>query len=154
MSTELDWKWPMIACVLVQKLAPAGLVITRKDLRALPQDRVLFDERSAERIEFSFVSLERAELVRNALAARGEKAGVSALEGKWQKIAAVVLWKLAPNGVTVMRADKDALPDDKTLLMHGHADDLELRFVPRTEAQRIARWEADNEGKSILETVQ
>jgi len=151
---ELDWKWPELALVLVNKLAPAGLVITRHDLGALPHDRVLIEDRGPTQIRFTFVSLHHAQLIRKPLANAGAMASVSELQGRWMKICAVVLWKLRKEGCVLTRWDRDAVPSDKTLLMHGHRDDLELRFVPRNEAGRIAKFELEQEGKHTVETIQ
>lgn len=146
--------WPEIAVTLMWKLAPAGVVIIRKDLASLPQDRVLIDERDATSVRFSWMTPEAARLHAKRLKQHtGEKAGVSQLQGRWQKIAVVLLWKLAKDGVMLGQTDRDAVPAHLTLLAHGHEQDIEYRFVPRSEAQRIARWEKDNEGKTIVEAM-
>jgi len=151
--SELAWGWPEIAVVLVQKLAPQGVVVTRKDLARLPFDRVLIEDRHADRIVFRWATLEEAEAMKKPLALGGRKAGVSQLQGRWQKLAVVLLWKLAKDGCTLMGYDRDAVPADKVLLAHGHAQDLEYRFVDRDEARRIAAWEKENEGKTVLEAM-
>jgi hypothetical protein len=151
---ELNWSWPEITVVLMHKLAPGGVVITRKDLGSLPQDRVLVEERLDDgSIHLWWASVENALDMREPLAESGKRAGVTELSGRWQKIAVVLLWKLAKDGLTLTQWDRDQVPHDKTLLAHGHAQDIEYRFVPRTEAARIAKWERDNEGKKILEVV-
>ncbi len=151
---ELAWDWPEITTVLMWKLAPAGVVITRRDLGALPLDRVLIHERLSDRMIFTWMTPEAAQAHSKALKTqRGEKAGLVQLQGRWQKIAVVLLWKLAKDGVTLGIWDRDTVPTDKVLLAHGHAQDIEYRFETRAEAQRIARWEKDNEGKVVLESV-
>jgi hypothetical protein len=153
---ELTWGWVTIACVLAWRLAPEGIVITRKDLASLPHDRVLKDHRDVEGtlIRFSFVSIEEAQrLTRPVVIGAKPEASVSELQGKWQKIACVLLWKMARDGITLTQADRDAMPADRTLLMHGHAQDLELRFLPHAQAARIAAWERDNEGHEVMERV-
>jgi hypothetical protein len=151
---ELNWDWPEIAVVLMWKLAPNGIVITRKDLGALPVDRVLIDERLVDRINFRWMRPEDArEHAKRLKRKTGEKAGISQLQGRWQKIAIVLLWKLAKDGVVLGQWDRDAVPADKTLLAHGHEQDIEYRFVPRLEAVRIANWEKENEGKIVLEAM-
>lgn len=152
--SELAWDWPEIAVVLMWKLAPQGVTITRKDLGALPVDRVLIHERLADRMTFRWMRPEDAREHSKRLKAKtGEKASVSQLQGRWQKIAVVLLWKLAKDGVVLGQWDRDTVPADKTLLAHGHAQDIEYRFCDRTEAQRIAKWEKENEGKLVAEHV-
>jgi len=153
---ELNWQWPEICVTLMWKLAPDGVVITRKDLGALPQDRVLVDYRdpAGTLIRFSFVSLDEARRLRpKILKATGHKAGVSELQGRWQKITCVLLWKLARDGCVLTQLDRDAVPADQVLLAHGHAQDIEYRFCPRAEAARIQKAELEHEGKQILEVV-
>lgn len=153
-EAELAWDWPEIAVVLVQKLAPDGVVVTRRDLGQLPMDRVLIEDRRSDRIIFQWVAIAEAQRMSKPLAEGGRKAGIVQLQGRWQKLAVVLLWKLAKEGCVLMRYDRDAVPADKILLARGHKNDLEYRFVPRGEAKRIQKWERDNEGKIILETVQ
>lgn len=155
MAPELNWGWPEIAVVLVQKLAPEGVVVTRKDLGGLPMDRVLVEERLSDRIIYRWMRPEDAKAHTRRLKEKtGEKAGVSQLQGRWQKLAIVLLWKLAKDGCVLMRYDRDAVPADKVLLAHGHKEDIEYRFVARAEAARIQTWEKDNEGKIVLEVMQ
>lgn len=144
----MNWDWPEIAVVLMWKLAPEGVVITRKDLARLPQDLVLVEDRTADEIRFSWETVSMAQKLTEAVSS-----SVSTLEGRWQKIAVVLMWKLAKDGVTLTQWDRDQIPHGKTLLAHGHAQDIEYRFVPRLEAERIAAWEREHEGKSILEVV-
>lgn len=155
--TELAWDWPEIAVVLMWKLAPGGCVITRKDLARLPMDRVLVEDRSDREIRFSWVTPQEAQRragnMPGATVQGQEKASVSQLQGRWQKIAVVLLWKLAKDGCRLTRWDRDQVPVDKTLLAHGHAQDIEYRFVPRAEAERVAKWERDNEGKTVVEAM-
>lgn len=152
-APDIAWGWPEITVTLMWKLAPAGVVLTRRDLAALPMERVLMEERSPTQIEYSFISMKAAERRWKPKDAKQERAGASQLQGRWQKIAAVLLWKLAKDGVVLTRWDRDQVPADKVLLAHGHAQDIEYRFCPRAEAAAIAKWERDNEGKIILETV-
>lgn len=150
---ELAWDWPEIAVTLMWKLAPNGVVVTRKDLGRLPQDRVLVDDRDADSIRFSWQSITDAQRLTQALAMHKDKAGLAQLQGRWQKLCVVLLWKLAKDGVVLKQLDRDAVPADKVLLAHGHREDIEYRFVPRAEAARIQKWERDNEGKQVLEVV-
>lgn len=153
--SELSWDWPEIACVLVQKLAPQGVVITRKDLARLPMDRVFIVDREETVIRFRWLRPEDARNLSKRIKEKtGTKAGVSQLQGRWMKLATVLLWKLAKDGCVIGQLDRAQVPADKVLLAHGHAEDLEYRFVPRAEAARIQAWERENEGKQILEVIQ
>lgn len=148
---ELDWTWTEIAVTLMWRLAPNGVVITRKDLAALPQDLVLIEDRSPHAISFSWVKVETAMAMRKPLAEGGRKAGLSQLQGRWMKIAVTLLWKLAKDGIVLTPLDRSAVPADKQLMAHGHAQDIEYRFLPHAEAAAIAKRERDNEGRIILE---
>lgn len=154
---EVSWDWPEITCMLMWKLAPKGCTITRQNLGALPRDRVLVEDRTSEGIDFQWISLEEAQKrsapVAGVASTTVPRASVSQLSGRWQKIAVVLMWKLARDGVRLTLDDKRALPSDQTLLAEGHANDIEYRFVPRADAVRIAVWERDNEGKMVLEVV-
>jgi len=152
--SEISWDWPAITCILLWKLAPKGVTITRKDLAALPHDRVFVDYRDPEgtHIQFTFVTPEEARRIQPLiLSATGRKVGVSELQGKWKKTAIVILWKLAKDGCILTHQDRDALPAGKMLLASGHAKDIEYRFCDRREGEGIARFERDHEGKAILE---
>jgi hypothetical protein len=155
---ELTWDWHVISACLLWRLAPAGLVITRKDLGALPMDRVLVDHRdvSGTKIALYFVTLEQAEKLRDYgspyVALPDSKVGLRTLEGRWNKMAVVVLWKLRKDGIVLIPADREAVPEDKILLMSGFKDDLELRFVPRAQAAQIQKSALEHEGKNIVET--
>lgn len=149
--SEISWGWPEIACILVWRLAPDGLTITRRDLGSLPMDRVLLEDRRETEIVFRWISLQEAERRTDKKLELGSRASVSKLDGRWQKIACVVIWKLARDGIVLTLQDRSRLPADKQLLMHGHAQDLELRFLPHAQAAAIAKWERDNEGRIIVE---
>jgi len=144
--------WAEIACVLMQRLAPQGVVLSRHDLSALPQDRVLVDDRSDDGTEISFywVSVAQAQRLRPKVLATGHKAWVSELQGRWQKFVVVLLWKLARDGIDIGLMDARALPHDKTLMMRGYKDALDCRFVPRTEAQRMAHWHDEHEPQDLV----
>jgi hypothetical protein len=156
---EITWGWPEIAVTLVWKLAPKGVVITKGDLVALPMERVLCEDRGEDDIRFSWITPEAARLMANPIMIpKGMKhgyerkhVGVTELQGRWQKLAVVLMWKLARDGVVLTVGDRAAVPKDRVLLANGRRDDIEYRFIPREEAKRIEKWERDNEGKAILE---
>lgn len=152
----MNWQhadWHEIAYALFWRLAPHGVTITRKDLGCLPADRVLVDNRSATEIRFTWNTLTDAQKLRDTLTASGEPVGVSQLQGRWMKMALVLMWKLAPDGLTLTDLDRSAVPADKTLLIRGYRDDVHCRFVPRTEAAAIAKSAAEHEGKTVVEAL-
>lgn len=60
------------------------------------------------------------------------------LDGQWQKIAAILIWKLAPNGVTLTHEDMERFPPDLALYTHGHKESIDFKMVSMEEAQRLA----------------
>lgn len=155
MINEVKWTWPQIAVALMWRFAPDGTIVRRRDLAGLPADRVLLEDRRPDRIEFSWVKIEEAQRRAHSLAIPGkaeERATVSEMQGRWQKMAVVLLWKFTRGSTIALRElDLSAVPADKVLLAEGHEHDIEYRFCPRTEAQVIAKREKDNEGRIITE---
>ncbi len=152
MTKELGWGWPEIAVTLMWRLAPKGVVITRRDLGGLPQDRVLLTDRRQHSIIFSWITIAEAHRRTRPMLAIEQKATVSELQGRWEKLGVVLLWKLARDkGVELTQADRAAVPGHLMLLAHGHAEDIEYRFVPREEGERIEKFERENEGRIITE---
>jgi hypothetical protein len=154
-AAEIGWDWPEICAILMWKLKPQGLTITRRDLGALPQDRVLIEERLPDRMNFSFVTVKEAMRIRAPiLAATGVKASVSQLSGRWMKLGTVLLWKLCKDkGLTLTNYDRDALPADRILLTIGARNEVVFRWTTRADAARIRKFERDNEGVEILEVT-
>lgn len=152
--SDLNWQWDEIACVLFWRLAPNGTTITRKDLHALPMDRVLLEDRRPTEIRFTWITLDEASKRHQPTDGLSEAASVSHLESRWQKIGVVLLWKLARDGIVISQGDRSAIPTDRILMAHGHANDIEYRFLDRKEAARIQKSERDNRGKIILENGQ
>jgi hypothetical protein len=138
--TELAWDYEVIATVLLWKYARRGVVITRKDLGGLPYDRVLVDYRDPEGkyIKLSFVPVEDAEKLANTTPVTPEhKVGVSEMQGRWQKMAIVALWKLRRTGVVLTESDRNAVPPDRLLLIEGFKDDVLLHFVNKFQACKM-----------------
>lgn len=156
LNTEIAWDWAEIAVVLMWKLCPQGIVLTRADMGRLPQDRVMIEERNVDNIRFRWMRPQDARAHATRLKkATGERAGVSQLQGRWQKLGVVLLWKLTRDeGVVLTRADREAVPGDQKLLTRGMHDAVEFRFIPTADAIRIAKWERDNEGKIIVEGME
>ncbi len=74
------------------------------------------------------------------------------LEGEWQKIVLLLLWKLvkdAPVKISIddMIALQAAFPNSMpTLLAHGHSDSFELRVISMEQAKRLAEYDANQMG--------
>lgn len=153
---ELAWDWPEVCCILMWKLKPMGCTLTRRDLARLPRDRVLIEKRTSDRITYRFGTFAQAEAAARAeIAESGNKAGLEEAQGRWQKLACVLLWKFAKDGATVLTEwDRGAIPAHLTLLQSGFKDDVELRFVTRLEAARLQKFHEEHEGRPhIVEAV-
>jgi hypothetical protein len=145
--SELAWGWAEIAITLMWRLAPKGLVLLPKDLD-LPRDRVLLEDRQPGYIRLSFISLRDAHARTHA---PSDQASTDQIAGRWQMITAVLLWKLAKQGVHLTESDRAAVPKELELLTSGHPDGVEWRFIPRLEARAMHAKARDNEGKIITE---
>jgi hypothetical protein len=145
--SELQWGWPEIAVVLIWKLAPKGFVMYREDMARLPMDRVLLEDRQVDRIALSFIPLRQAKARSQA---KKDRATVSELQGRWQKIAVVALWALAKDGVTLTEYDRAAVPSGLQLMASGHALGVEWRFLPRWEAAMHRRRDEEH---TIMENL-
>lgn len=67
----------------------------------------------------------------------------------WQKLAALIVWKLAPTGVTLTFEDISSFPPDRVLLTHGHRDSIEFKIVSQADAERLAAHDrATNRGRA------
>lgn len=75
------------------------------------------------------------------------------LDGQWQKLAAVMLWKFAKETPLIL-STRDfeefrawMAVGDKQFLTWGHVDSIELRLIPRADAERlVAHVEAQGGG--------
>lgn len=65
-----------------------------------------------------------------------------------QKLLAMVVWKLAPQGVRITVDDMERFAaEGGVFLTHGHRDSFEFKIVTPEEAERIKSHEAaTNEG--------
>lgn len=159
--SEVTWDWTQIGAMLAWRLrarwGARGIVLTRKDLGSLPMSDVLFYERTDTCIKFEWLPLREAHRRSRKVAAKAltsdHMTGVQRLEGRWQKTCIVLLWKFWRDGCTLVQKDLDDLPANEVLLIHGHAQDSELRFVTRAEAARIQKEERDNEGRIVTEAI-
>lgn len=70
----------------------------------------------------------------------------------WMKYLSIVVWKLAPKGVTLTMKDfeevlrRTGTDEELTLLTHGHYDSIEFKIVTRAEALCIAEHDAKQRG--------
>lgn len=71
-----------------------------------------------------------------------ESAVLTQVQEHWMKIAALLVWKLAPNGVVLTDKDIASFPLDRALLTWGHKDSFEFRLVTQQEAERLAAHDA------------
>lgn len=156
--TEIAWDWAQIAVVLAWKMAPNGFVMFPADLVALPRERVMLDDRKADRITLSFVTITAAK--RLLAAERGEhRATLSELQGRWHKIVAVCAWKwtreglIPKSGVILSEYDRQAVPGNLILMASGHEQGIEYRFLPRAEAQSIETKAREDDGVVLMEKI-
>lgn len=73
------------------------------------------------------------------------------MEGHWQKIATLLVWKLARAGVHITGQDMaeygvQFAAGEAFLLTHGHHDSIELKIVSEIEARRLAEYDARFKG--------
>jgi hypothetical protein len=64
--------------------------------------------------------------------------------GMWQRYLALVLQKLAPEGVTITKQDVEyfAEADKHVVLIVGGGDSFTLKMITPTEAERLAAYDA------------
>jgi len=149
--TEIGWDWPEIAIILMWRLAPKGVVITRRDLGRLPMDRVLLEDRRPAELHLRWITLAEAQSRTQPKNVLEEKASVSELQGRWQKLAVVLMWKFAQAGIVLTESDRQAVPNGQEILTRGFKDDIEFRFAPRTETAKIEQAANENDGTIIRE---
>lgn len=69
------------------------------------------------------------------------------VDGQWQKLAALILWKCVGTGKVVITAeDMDAMaenfaPGMPCVFTHGKAESLEFSLVTEAEATRLAEFD-------------
>lgn len=148
--SELLWNWETITTTMLWKLTPGGLVLFPQDLKSLPHDRVLLEERLSDRINLSFITLKEA-YARTHAEKPEARATTDKMIGRWRQIACIMAWRLAKSGVTLTEQDRQSVPADLILMTAGHPLGVEWSFIPRMVAvkQRLAAWE--HEGKEIME---
>lgn len=75
---------------------------------------------------------------------------IDQLEGQWEKIVALLMWKLNKGALTSLTAkDIEAYhASELVLFAHGHADGFSFRLVTHEEAQHLAENETSNRGRA------
>ena len=74
---------------------------------------------------------------------------VEELQGSWEKLFCILAWRMCRDGLKITLADLAALPMDRILLIEGHSDTIEFRWVTAEQAQAIAAEQAEREGKVL-----
>lgn len=78
-----------------------------------------------------------------------EAAILQQVQEHWMKLAALLVWKLARDGVTLTLDDIQSFPQDRFLLTHGHRESIEFKLVTKEEAERLAAHDAaTNRGRA------
>ncbi len=80
-----------------------------------------------------------------------DNATLEQLREHWEKIAAVLVWKLARDGVRITMQDLDQFQAESdagecVLFTHGHKDSIELAIVSASRAEILARHDAAQSG--------
>ena len=75
-----------------------------------------------------------------------ESAILQQLDHHWQQIAALLVWKLAQNGVTLTEKEISQFPTDLVLFTHGHKDSIDFKLVTREQAEQLAKFDAAQAG--------
>lgn len=82
-----------------------------------------------------------------------DSAVLQQVDGYWQKLAALILWKTVGAGhvVKVTAADIEAMgahftPGEATILTHGHVDSIDFSLVSSERAAAIAAHDAAMHG--------
>jgi arginine decarboxylase-like protein len=66
-----------------------------------------------------------------------DSAVLQQMEGYWQNMAALMLWKLARDGVELTKEDIESFPKGSVLLTHGHKESVEFKLVTQEVAETI-----------------
>ena len=83
-----------------------------------------------------------------------DNAALTQTREHWQKLFTLLLWKLAPAGVTITLADilefeRQQKIRERMLLTYGHRESFEFKLVTVAEGNRLAEYDAQvNRGKA------
>ncbi len=76
------------------------------------------------------------------------------VEEQWQKLAMLILWKLAGRksvritAEDIARCTAEFAPGIPVIFTHGHSDSIEFSIVTEADAQRIAEHDRTMRGKA------
>lgn len=77
------------------------------------------------------------------------------VDGQWQKLAALIIWKLVGRDkpVTITAKDIEAMqasfsPGMGVILTHGHFDSIEFSLIDETAARRVGSHDAAMRGRA------
>lgn len=75
------------------------------------------------------------------------------LNGQWQQLMAVLVWKLAKDGVTLTAAEIGEYAylsqrGDAVLMTYGHTDSIELKTVSAEQARELATYDQSQVGRA------
>lgn len=70
------------------------------------------------------------------------------VEGHWHKLMALVVWKLAKDGVTITAEDMTTFPEGYSLLTHGKLDGITLKVVSPEQAATIREYNQTQKGSA------
>lgn len=83
-----------------------------------------------------------------------DSAVLGQLEGYWQRIATLIIWKAAKKRrVTLSAADMEQFQREfeaggAVLLTHGHTDSIDFKIVTKAEADRIIAHDRTQRGNA------
>lgn len=142
----MNWSWTEIFIVAMARLAPKGMELNPDDVVALPLERVLIDHRGPRAITFTWVSIEEANGIALRERLKGDPASKSELQGRYQKLTVLLLWKLAKDGITLTEADSALIPDGKFLFEDG----IEYKWLPVAEGMALRKRIQEHEGRDAV----
>lgn len=76
-----------------------------------------------------------------------DSAVLQQVDGQWNKLAALILWKLAGREkvkvthLDIARFNKEFAPSMPVLLTHGHSDSIDFQIVDTETAVRLADYD-------------
>lgn len=83
-----------------------------------------------------------------------ESAVLSQLDGHWQKLAAMLLWKLKGREMVrltsedIARFQAEFLPFEPVIFTHGHVDSIDFQIVTQEQAERLAAHDKTMRGSA------
>lgn len=151
---KLRERWDRICIALLARIGGSVERLSVLDMAALPFDRVLVAYETPGQVRFTHETLKRAEkMLKKRKDNRGEPVEATPLMGRWHKIGATLMWKHFRGGLTLKASAIKEPNPNRVLVIEGHEQDIELRFVSRAEAKVIEAKERFDTGQSIIERI-